>query len=146
MSSIEQIQADIVAEFEQIADWKDRYKHIIELGRGLPALPEEHRVEENLVKGCQNRVWLHARLDEGGQVIFEADSEAQIVKGLVALLLRVYSGHEPDAILAAAPTFIQELRLGENLTMNRANGLASMIKQMKMYAMGFKVILSRQAR
>ena len=141
---IMETQREIVQEFEQIADWKERYKRIIELGRALPDFPDEHRLDENLVKGCQNRVWLHASL-EGDIVRFEADSEAQIVKGLVALLLRVYSGHPPDEIIAAPPEFIQELKLGENLTMNRANGLASMIKQMKMYAMGFKLILARQA-
>lgn len=141
---IMETQREIVQEFEQIADWKERYKRIIELGRALPDFPDEHRLDENLVKGCQNRVWLHASL-EGDTVRFEADSEAQIVKGLVALLLRVYSGHHPDEIIAAPPEFIQELQLGENLTMNRANGLASMIKQMKMYAMGFKLILARQA-
>lgn len=141
---IMETQREIVQEFEQISDWKERYKRIIELGRALPELPDEHRLDENLVKGCQNRVWLHASL-EGDIVRFEADSEAQIVKGLVALLLRVYSGHPPDEIIAAPPEFIQELQLGENLTMNRANGLASMIKQMKMYAMGFKLILARQA-
>lgn len=141
---IMETQREIIAEFERIGDWKERYKHIIELGRQLEPLDDEHRVESNIVKGCQNRVWLHAWLD-GDKVRFSADSEAQIVKGLVALLLRVYSGHSPDEIIAAPPEFIQELKLGENLTMNRANGLASMIKQMKMYAMGFKVILARQA-
>lgn len=141
---IMETQREIIAEFERIGDWKERYKHIIELGRQLDPLDDEHRVESNIVKGCQNRVWLHAWLD-GDKVRFSADSEAQIVKGLVALLLRVYSGHSPDEIIAAPPEFIQELKLGENLTMNRANGLASMIKQMKMYAMGFKVILARQA-
>lgn len=140
--SIAETQDQIVAEFEQFDDWRARYKHIIELGRQLPDFPEEHRLDNNIVKGCQNRVWLHASLD-GDKVVFVADSEAQIVRGLVALLLRVYSGHTPDEIMEGDASFIQRVGLGENLTMNRANGLASMIKQMKFYALAFKSLLDR---
>lgn len=140
---IEQTQQAIVEEFAQFDDWRARYKHIIELGRQVPDLADEHKVDENLVKGCQNRVWLHAELKDG-RVHFEAASEASIVQGLVALVLRVFSGHEPDEIINAQPHFIQDLKLGENLTMNRANGLASMIKKMKMYALVFKSVAQRQ--
>ena len=141
--SIEETQQAIVEEFAQFDDWRARYKHIIELGRQVPELDDEHKVDGNLIKGCQNRVWLHAELREG-KVHFEAASEASIVQGLVALVLRVFSGYEPDDILDAQPHFIEDLKLGENLTMNRANGLASMIKKMKMYALVFKSVAQRQ--
>jgi cysteine desulfuration protein SufE len=142
MSTIAERQAEIVAELERMSDWKDRYRRIIEIGRELPALADEHKRDDNIIKGCQNRVWLHAALD-GDRVMFAAESEAQIVRGLVALLVRVYSGATPDEIIEAQPTFIHELGLGDNLTMNRVNGLASMVKQMKLYALGYKAILSR---
>lgn len=141
--SIEDTQQAIVEEFARFDDWRARYKHIIELGRQVPDLADEHKVDVNLIKGCQNRVWLHAELRDG-KVHFEAASEASIVQGLVALVLRVFSGHEPDEILSAQPHFIEDLKLGENLTMNRANGLASMIKKMKMYALVFKSVAQRQ--
>jgi cysteine desulfuration protein SufE len=143
MSDIAARQAEIVAELAGLPDWKERYRRIIEIGKALPPLADEHKREDNLIKGCQNRVWLHARLD-GDRVVFEADSEAQIVRGLVALLVRAYSDATPDEIIEAAPTFVHELGLGDNLTMNRVNGLASMIKQMKLYALGYKAILSRR--
>jgi len=141
--SIEETQNEIIEQFQAYGDWRERYRHIIALGKDLGEFPEEHRTDDNIVKGCQNRVWLHAELTDDGLVHFEADSEASIVKGLVALLLKIYSNHTPDEIISTPPTFIQELQLGENLTMNRANGLASMIKQMKFYAMGFKVLQAR---
>lgn len=143
MSELQARQAAIVSELSGIGDWKDRYRKIIEVGRALPAFPEAHRTDENIVKGCQNRVWLHATLEDG-RVRFVADSEAQIVRGLVALLVRAYDDATPDEILATPPEFIQALDLGEHLTMNRANGLAAMVKQMKFYAMAFKAILARQ--
>lgn len=136
--SIETVQQELVASFSDLTDWRDRYRRIIEIGRDLPPLDEAHRLDENIVKGCQNRVWLHAELRDDGHVVFHADSEAQIVRGLVAMLVHVYSGHTPDDIIAAPPAFIQELRLSENLTMNRTNGLAAMTKQMKFYALAFK--------
>lgn len=141
--TIETVQQELVASFSDLTDWRDRYRRIIELGRELPELPEAYRLDENIVKGCQNRVWLHAELSEDGLVTFHADSEAQIVRGLVAMLVRVYSGQSPDDIIAAPPTFIQDLRLSENLTMNRTNGLTAMIKQMKFYALAFKAMQGR---
>jgi cysteine desulfuration protein SufE len=140
---IEDRQQKIVEDFETLTDWQDRYRRIIEIGRELPEFPEEHRVEDNLVKGCQNRVWLHAELDDD-RVRFYADSEAMIVRGLVALLLEVYSDAPPGDIVTAQPTFIRDLELGQNLSQNRSNGLASMIKQMKMYALAFQTLQQRQ--
>src|SRR5690625_77707 len=104
-ASIADKQQEIIDEFAQIADWRDRYRHIIQLGRDLPDLPEEKRDDRFKVKGCQSQVWLLPRLEDG-KVIFEADSDAAIVKGLVALVLRVFSGHAPDALLASAVSFV----------------------------------------
>ena len=141
--SIEQTQAELVAEFDGMTDWRDRYRRIIEMGKGLEAFPAKHRVEDNIVKGCQNTVYLHGELAEDGTVQFWAESEAAIVRGLIAMLVRAYSGATPDEIIATPPAFITKLGLTENLTMNRANGLAAMVKKMKFYALGFKAIASR---
>ena len=141
--SIEQTQAELVAEFDGMTDWKERYRLIIGMGKELAEFPAEHRVEGNIVKGCQNTVYLHAEMGEDGLVHFWAESEAAIVRGLVAMLVRAYSGHSPDEIIATPPAFITQLGLTENLTMNRANGLAAMIKQMKFYALGFKALAAR---
>ncbi|MFW5845747.1 MAG: SufE family protein [Planctomycetota bacterium] len=130
-------QAALVEEFEAFDSWEDRYARIIALGRALPPLPEEHRTEENKVRGCSSTVWLHADYVDG-LVHFQADSDAVIVRGLVALLLQVYSGHRPEEILAAPPEFIEELGLNQNLSANRANGLAAMVKQIKTYALAFQ--------
>ncbi len=140
---IEEAQQAIIDEFGQLSDWQDRYRKIIKVGRELEDMPEEHKVDSNLVKGCQNRAWLHARLD-GDRVIYMADSEAMIVRGFVALLVRAYSNQTPDDIIATPARFIDELQLGDNISLNRANGLASMVKQIKFYALGFKAILDRQ--
>ena len=138
MSDIEQTQREIVEELSEADNWQDRYRKIIALGKALPEIEERHKVEENLVKGCQNRVWLHASLDDEGKVIYEADSEAMIVRGLVALLLRSYSGFTPDEIVETPPRFIEALNFGENISLNRSNGLAAMVKKMKLYAVAFK--------
>jgi cysteine desulfuration protein SufE len=137
-------QALIIREFRDIPEWKERYRRIIDRAAYLPPLPEECRIEKLLVKGCQNRAWLHADFKEG-RVEYVADSESQIVKGLVALLIELYSGHSPDEILSTPPIFIQQLNLGENLTVNRANGLASMVSHIKRYALAFK-LLSEQRK
>ncbi|MCB0394739.1 MAG: SufE family protein [Bdellovibrionales bacterium] len=142
MTQIEAIQNEIVNQFQSASDWESRYKMIIQIGRELPDLDESQRIDENLVKGCQSRVWMSARL-EGDRVIFEADSDASIVKGLVALLLKTYSGHTPDEILNHPPHFIEKLGLNANLSQTRASGLASMVKQIKFYALAFKAITSR---
>ncbi len=135
-------QQTIVSEFQELDDWQDRYRKIISLGKRLEPLPEEHRTDKNKVKGCQSQVWLHAGLD-GGRVHFVADSDAAIVRGLIALLLQVYNDHSPDEIIAAEPTFINEIGLVEHLTQQRSNGLSAMIKQLKFYAIAFKSLQDR---
>lgn len=133
MSAIADIQADIIAEFSLLDDWQERYRHIIELGRTLPPYPEAFRNDENLVRGCQSRVWLHSRFEDG-LVHFDAASDALIVSGLVALLLRIFSGQPPEAIVAAEPDFIAAIGLSEHLSPNRSNGLFAMIRTMKAIA------------
>lgn len=133
----------ILKEFKALGDWTERYKHIIEQGRNLEPLDEEHKVEENLVRGCQAQVWLHTRLEDG-KVIFEADSDAAITKGLVALMIRLYSGQEPETIIETEPTFIKKIGMEQHLSPTRSNGLASMVKQMKIYAMAYKTKLEKQ--
>lgn len=135
--SIDNAQEEIVEEFEYLGDWTERYKHIADLGRKLPPFPEAERVEENKVKGCQSQVWLAGHLD-GSRVIFDADSDALIVRGLIALALRVYSGRTPAEILDTPPEFINKIGMSEHLSANRANGLQSVIKQIKRYAVAFQ--------
>lgn len=127
----------IVREFSLLEDWQERYKHIIRLGQKLEPMDEADKVEENLVRGCQSQVWLTAELRDG-KVVFHADSDASITKGLVALMVRFYSGEEPETILAVQPDFIKKIRMQEHLSPTRSNGLLSMVKQMKLYAMAFR--------
>lgn len=136
MPSILNTQMQIVAEFEALESWEDRYKRIIQIGRELPPLPTEDQRDEHKVRGCSSTVWLLADRDQG-LVTYRADSDAVIVRGLVALLLRVYSGHSPQEIINAEPAFIEELGLNTNLSSNRANGLSAMVKQIKTYALAF---------
>jgi cysteine desulfuration protein SufE len=145
MIDISEKQAKITKEFQEITDWKERYRKIIDRGIHLKPLPEQFRTSKFLVKGCQNQVWLHAEC-HNGRVHFFADSEAQIVKGLVTLLLEVYSGHAPDDILSTPPIFIAQLNLGENLSMNRANGLSAIVSQIKRYALAFKLLSERTVK
>lgn len=132
----EQVQKEIIDEFTFLENWEDKYKHIIDLGKEIPAFPEMYRKEENKVRGCQAQVWLHAEFREG-KVFFEADSDAFIVKGLVALLLRIFSGQTPRAILDTRLTFIESVGLSSHLSPTRSNGLAAMEKQMRAYAIAF---------
>lgn len=141
--SINETQDDIIEEFEGITDWMDRYAYIIELGSALPPFPESEKTPQNLIEGCQSRVWITARLDDSGRIIFQADSDALIVKGIVALLLRVLSGHTPDEILGADLYFIDRIGLSEHLSPTRSNGLVAMVRQMKNYATAFKLIESK---
>ena len=143
MSDIQETQQQIIKEFESLSDWTERYKHIIKQGRNLDPLDEQYKVEENLVRGCQSQVWLHTQLKDG-KVIFEADSDAAITKGLVALMVRFYSNQKPDDIIATSPTFIKKIGMQEHLSPTRSNGLASMVKQMKIYAMAYKTKMSEQ--
>lgn len=134
-------QDNIIQEFVRLSDWQDRYKHIIKLGSKLPDLEDEHKTDDNLVRGCQSQVWLKTELD-GDRVIFRADSDAAITKGLVALMVRFYSGETPDTILTTNPDFITKIGMQEHLSPTRSNGLASMVKQMKIYAMAYKAKLA----
>lgn len=134
-------QEAIVHEFQSLPDWETRYKRLIEYGRALPEMPEALHTDENKVKGCQSQVWMSVSLD-GNRMMISADSDAAIVKGLVALLVRVYSGQEPKNILAAPPEFLKRLDLSTNLSQTRVNGLASMVKQIKYYAMAYAAKLA----
>jgi cysteine desulfuration protein SufE len=139
--SIQEIEQDIIDEFEMFDDWMDKYNYIIEMGNDLPPLDEKYKTEENIVKGCQSQVWLHSYLNDG-KVIYEADSDAVITKGLIALLIRVLSNKKPDDIVNAELKFIDEIGMKEHLSPNRANGLVSMVKNMKMYALALKTQVS----
>lgn len=136
--SIEEIQQEIVEEFSDYDDWMDKYQLLIDLGSEQQPLKEEYKVESNLIEGCQSRVWLHAELTDEGCIVFEAESDALIVKGIVTLLIRVLSGHTPDEILDADLHFIEDIGLKEHLSPTRSNGLLAMLKQMKLYAVAFK--------
>lgn len=136
---IEEIEKEITEEFELFGDeWEGKYEHLIELGKSLPLIDTKYKTEDKLIKGCQSRVWLHSEL-KNGKVIYTADSDAIITKGLVALVVRVLGGHTPDEIMNAKMDFIDKIGLKEHLSPTRANGLVSMIKQMKMDALAFKV-------
>lgn len=134
---IKQIQKEIIDEFSMFDDWMQRYEYIIELGKGLPLINEQYKTEENIIKGCQSKVWLHAQ-EENDKVVFTADSDAILTKGIIAILIRVFSKQTPAAILDADTRFIDEIGLKEHLSPTRANGLVSMIKQIKMYALAFQ--------
>lgn len=136
--NIEQRQQELIAEFADIEDWMDRYGYIIDLGNALPEIDESKKTPQNLIEGCQSRVWLDAELDNEGKVQFTADSDAIIVKGIISLLISVLNGHTPDDILEADLHFIDDIGLGEHLSPTRSNGLLAMVKQMRMYAMAFK--------
>ena len=132
--TIEAIQNEIIEEFSLFEDWMQRYEYMIELGKSLPLIAEQYKTDDYLIKGCQSQVWLHADYQEG-KVFFTADSDAIITKGIVALLVRVYSGYTPEEILAAKTDFIDQIGLKEHLSPTRANGLVSMLEQMRRYAL-----------
>lgn len=134
---IEEIQEEIVDEFSMFDDWMQRYEYIIELGKSLPLIDEKYKTEENIIKGCQSKVWVHAD-EKDGNVFFTADSDAILTKGIIAILIRTFSNHSPKEILEANTDFIDEIGLKEHLSPTRANGLVSMIKQIKMYALAFQ--------
>ncbi len=136
---INQIQDEIIAEFSDFDDWMDRYQMLIDMGSEQPPLEEKYKTEQNLIDGCQSRVWLQADLVDG-KVQFSAESDALIVKGIVALLVRVLTDHTPQEILDADLYFIERIGLREHLSPTRSNGLGAMLKQMKMYALAFKTI------
>lgn len=140
--TIKEIQEEIVDEFSMFEDWMERYEYIIDLGKSLPLIDLKHKTEDNIIKGCQSKVWVHGEL-MGDRVIFTADSDAILTKGIIALLLRVFSNQKPQDILDAKTTFIDEIGLKEHLSATRANGLVSMIKQIKLYAMAFQTKLAQ---
>tara|TARA_A200000113_G_scaffold24054_1_gene20496 strand:+ start:174 stop:605 length:432 start_codon:yes stop_codon:yes gene_type:complete len=142
MAAIDTIQDEIVEEFSLFEDWMQRYEYMIELGKSLPLIDSRHKTEDNIIKGCQSKVWVHADLSEE-KLVFTADSDAIITKGIIAILIRVFSHQHPDAILEADTTFIDKIGLREHLSPTRANGLVSMIKQLKMYAIAFKTQLNK---
>lgn len=137
METINEVQDEIIEEFSGFDDWMDKYQLLIDMGSGQESLPEEYKTEQNLIDGCQSRVWLQADYREG-RVVFRAESDALIVKGIVDLLVRVLSGHTPQEILDADLYFIDRIGLKEHLSPTRSNGLVAMLKQMKMYALAFK--------
>ncbi|MBS1351986.1 MAG: SufE family protein [Coprobacter sp.] len=137
MKTIDQIQDEVVDEFSAFDDWMDKYALLIELGNSLSPLDEQFKVESNLIEGCQSRVWLHAEYRDG-KVLYQAESDAVIVKGIVSLLIKVLSGHTPREILDTHLYFIEQIGLTEHLSPTRSNGLLAMVKQMRLYAMVFK--------
>lgn len=136
--TINEIQDEIIDEFNDIDDWMDRYAYIIDMGNQLPPMPEEYKTPEYLIEGCQSRAWLHADLDDNGHIQYQADSDALIVKGIISLLLKVLNDHTPDEIASADLYFIDRIGLAENLSPTRSNGLLALLKQMKLYAVAYK--------
>ncbi|MDR1743547.1 MAG: SufE family protein [Dysgonamonadaceae bacterium] len=137
MKSIDEVQQEIIDEFSVFDDWMDKYALIIEQGNALGKLDEKYKSPENIIQGCQSRVWLNSELRDG-KLYFEADSDAVIVKGLLALVLRVFSGRTPDEIIGTDLRFMKEIGLTEHLSPTRSNGLLSVIKQIRFYAMAYK--------
>lgn len=141
MKSISIIQKEIIDEFSQFEDWMDKYEYMIELGKSLPMIDKKHKTNKNIISGCQSKVWIHAELKEN-KILYTADSDAIITKGIIALLLRVFSQQHPKDIISANTSFIDEIGLKEHLSPTRANGLLSMIKQLKMYAIVYQTQLN----
>lgn len=142
MATIDETQDEIIEEFEGLTDWMDRYAYIIELGNTLPEYPEKEKTPENLIEGCQSRVWIDAKPEDDGRISFQADSDALIVKGIVALLMRVLNHRTPDEILDADLYFIDKIGLKEHLSPTRSNGLVAMVRQIRDYARAFKMLAS----
>lgn len=139
--TIQDIQAEIIDEFSMFDDWEERYQYMIDLGKDLPLIDSKFKTDEFIIKGCQSKVWVHANL-EGDKVVFTADSDAIITKGIIAILIRVFSNQKPSDIIEANTDFINDIGLKEHLSPTRANGLVSMIKQLKMYALVYQTQLN----
>ena len=135
--TIQETQNEIIEEFALFDEWMDKYEHIIELGKDLPIIDEQYKIEENLIKGCQSRVWLHADLIDN-KIVFSADSDAIITKGIIGMVIRVLSNHTPKEIAKADLFFIDQIGLKEHLSPTRSNGLLAMVKQIKMYSIAFQ--------
>ncbi|HBY68738.1 MAG TPA: Fe-S metabolism protein SufE [Flavobacteriaceae bacterium] len=138
--TIQEIQNDLIDEFSMFDDWIERYEYMIELGKSLPLIDEELKTEDKLIKGCQSRVWLNAEIKDD-KVVFTADSDAVITKGIIAILIRAFSNQKPEDIIEADTKFIDEIGLKEHLSPTRANGLVSMVKQLKLYAVAYQAQL-----
>lgn len=134
---IEEVENEIIEEFEMFDDWMQRYEHLIDLGKSMPLIEDKYKTEDKLIKGCQSQVWMHSELKEG-KIVYTADSDAIITKGMVALMIRVLSNHSPQEIIDAKLDFIEKVGLTKHLSPTRSNGLVSMIKQMKLDALAFK--------
>jgi cysteine desulfuration protein SufE len=139
--TIEDVQNEIIDEFAMFEDWEERYQYMIDLGKDLPIIDDKYKTEDNIIKGCQSKVWVHAIMEDD-KVNFTADSDAIITKGIIAILIRVFSNQHPKAILEANTDFIDKIGLKEHLSPTRANGLVSMIKQLKMYAIAYQTQLN----
>ena len=139
--TIQEIQAEIIDEFSMFEDWEERYQYMIDLGKSLPLIDDRYKTERNIIKGCQSKVWLHAEMSDK-KVDFTADSDAIITKGIIAILIRVFSNQSPKDIIEADTSFIDDIGLKEHLSPTRANGLVSMIKQIKMYAIAYQTQLN----
>ena len=137
MMNLKETQENIVEEFSVFEDWLDRYNYLIELGNDLPAIDEQYRTGEYLINGCQSKVWLHADMKDG-LLYFQADSDAIIVKGIVALLVKVFNGRSPKEVLENELFFIEEIGLSQNLSPTRSNGLLAMVKKMRLYALAYQ--------
>ena len=137
--SIEEIEQEIIEEFSNFEDWMDKYSYIIEIGNTCPIIEEKEKTENNLIKGCQSRVWVSAKLDENGLMQITADSDAVITKGIITLLLRVFNNQKPEDVYSTELKFVDEIGLKSHLSPTRSNGLLSMIKQIKLYALAFSV-------
>ena len=137
--TIKETQDNLIKEFEAYDNWDDKYSHLIKLGRELPEFPDDYRSEKNKIEGCQSQVWMNAKLENGAMII-EADSDAMIVKGLIALLVKIYSGHPPSEILVSPPEFLQKIGIDKHLSLTRKNGLGAMLKQIQLYAVAFKAM------
>lgn len=135
--TIKEVQNEIIDEFSMFDDWTERYEYIIELGKSLPIIDEKYKTDENLIRGCQSKVWLNAEQQED-KIVFTADSDAILTKGIIAIMIRAFSNQSPQTILEASTDFIDEIGLKVHLSPTRANGLVSMIKQIKMYALAFQ--------
>jgi len=139
--TIQEIQNEIIDEFSLFDDWMQRYEYMIDLGKSLPLINDQYKVEDNLIKGCQSKVWVHAELKDD-KVVFTAESDAIITKGIIAILIRVFSDQHPKSIIDAKMDFIDDIGLKEHLSPTRANGLVSMIKQLKLYAIAYQTQLN----
>ncbi len=135
--TIQETQNEIIDEFSMFDDWEERYQYMIDLGKTLPLIDDAHKTDDNIIKGCQSKVWVHANMNDN-KVVFTADSDAIITKGIIAILIRTFSNQHPTAILMANTDFIDKIGLKEHLSPTRANGLVSMIKQLKMYAIAYQ--------